>query len=547
VPKKRQRSGAERLTKTTVFRRKGRAADGHGKHERDERSNGRGWIFYLAQIRYLQVKTLFRRMLLVVGLWPSVASVTACGADGIAGIPATTKGAGGDDGHAGGDGGSAVSGGDGVGGAGGSAVTGGSGGGWTEAKPARYPHDALLSPISEYVATAMRNIAKASSSPDPRVFMKVGASGTVSKNLLYCFAGNSQPQYSIELDGRDELQATIDYFRLGDAAGTTPFDRPTLAAKVGRTAKWVIGGSPSPLQQEIATINPRIALVNYGTNDMQMGVTHRSAMWPFFENFSKLLDELVQQGIVPIITGLNPRSDSVSGGQWVPTYNALVRGIAEARQLPFIHLYQATFGLPQMGLVSDGLHGNVYTSGGPQPCVFDATALQSNYNIRNLLTLQALAAVWPLLADAQAKAPDAETAQLKGLGSLSDPYVIEQLPFTHAGDTAASPNQALDSYPGCNADQDESGGEYIYRFELKKTTAVRIFVLDRSGVDIDVHLLDSSATAAGCIERDDRIIERSLPAGVYHLAIDSFVSSGAAKEGPYQLVMVACEAGDPDC
>ena len=200
-----------------------------------------------------------------------------------------------------------------------------------------------------------------------------------------------------------------------------------------------------------------------------------------------------------------------------------------------------------MGLLSDGLHGNVYSSGGAQPCVFTAAALEANYNVRNLLTLQAFDAVQRLLGEPQAIAPDAETPQLQGTGSATDPFVIDQLPFTHAADTADSIHDAFDSYAGCNADQDESGPEYVYRFELKETTGVRIAVLDRAGVDIDVHLLDSSATTEGCIERDDRIIERSLPAGVYHLAIDTFTSGGTPKQGPFQLVIVACESGDPDC
>jgi len=473
-----------------------------------------------------------------------VASLNACGPeqsgvpDGANGGDAASGGVGGVGGAGAGSAGMSASGG---------AKAGGAGGVPEDPGPARYRHGQLRSPITAHVAASMRAIQKANMAPNNQIFMKVGASGTVSKNLLYCFAGAAQPKYTVDLDGRDELQPTIDYFRLGDAAGSTPFDRPTLAAKVGQSAKWAIGGSPSPVEQEIAAINPRLALVNYGTNDMQLGVTHRSAMWPFFDNFNKLLDQLVGLGIVPIITGLNPRSDKVSAAQWVPTYNALVRGIAEARQVPFINIYEASVDLPKMGLQSDGLHGNAYSSGGAQPCVFTAAGLEYNYNNRNLLTLQVLAAVWPLMVDANAVAPDPETEQLQGAGSASEPFLIEELPFTHAADTSASPNSNLDSYPACNADQDESGPELLYRFELTATTAVRIALLDHAGVDVDLHLLDASASASGCIERDDRIIERTLQAGTYHLAIDTFTSQASPKSGPYQLVVLACEPGDPDC
>ncbi len=462
-----------------------------------------------------------------------VASLSACGSDQ-SGVPLAANGGGGAGGSGGGSAGMSASGG---------AATGGAGGAPSDPQPARYPHDALRSPITDYVAASMRAVQQASDTPDAEIFMKVGASGTVSKNLLYCFAGPAQAKYTVDLDGRDELQSTIDYFRLGDAAGSTPFDRPTLAAKVGQTAKWAISGNPSPLQQEIAAINPRYGLVNYGTNDMQMGETYRSAMWPFFENFATLLDQLVGLGIVPIVTGLNPRSDKISAARWVPTYNALVRGMSEARQIPFINMYEASVDLPKMGLKSDGLHGNAYNSGGAQPCVFSAAGLGYNYNHRNLLTLQVLDAVRTLIADENQAAPDPETAQLQGAGSASDPFVIEELPFTHAADTKQSANNELDGYSGCNAEQDESGPEYVYRLELAKETAVRIAVLDRDGVDIDLHLLDATASTAGCIERDDRIIERSLPAGNYTLAVDTF----EGKAGPFQLIVVRCEPGDPDC
>ena len=37
-------------------------------------------------------------------------------------------------------------------------------------------------------------------------------------------------------------------------------------------------------------------------------------------------------------------------------------------------------------------------------------------------------------------------------------------------------------------------------------------------MDIDIHLLDDSATTAGCLARDDALLEADLTAGSYHLA-----------------------------
>ena len=59
----------------------------------------------------------------------------------------------------------------------------------------------------------------------------------------------------------------------GQAGPLTPYDRATYAAMIGRTAAWVMEGSPAPVEQEATAINPAFALLNYGTNDMNMGTT----------------------------------------------------------------------------------------------------------------------------------------------------------------------------------------------------------------------------------------------------------------------------------
>ncbi len=408
----------------------------------------------------------------------------------------------------------------------------------------RYFQEQALSPITPAVAGEMRAIRAASDTPDDLVFMKVGASGTVSQNLLYCFSGGEQ--YDIVWDGRDVYQDTVEFFRMGDAAGATPFDRPTEAAVVGRTASWAIGGNPSPLEREIDAINPRFAFVNYGTNDMQQGTTHRSALYPFYENFTELLDQLIAQGIIPILTGLNPRSDRVTAARWVPTYTTVVRGVAEGLQIPFIDIYLLSQDLPGLGLLGDGLHGNVYrTDGRAQGCVFDDAGLEFNYNHRNLLSIEALHHVRRTVLE-DAPAPDSRgLPALAGDGSAAAPYVIDGLPFTHVANTTGLPS-AWDRYPACDNDQDESGGEQVYRLELDGPTPVRIGVLDRGATDVDLHVL-SGPNAEDCFYRSDKYFEGTLEAGTYHISVDTYVSNGNARAGEYLLFVLVCEDDDPDC
>ncbi len=406
--------------------------------------------------------------------------------------------------------------------------------------PARYRHDALLSPINAQVARSMRQIRERSDTPDDLVFMKVGASGTVNTNLLFCFADKPGSAYTIDLDGREVLEDTLAFFRMGDAAGTTPFDRPTKAARVGQSARWAITGSPSPIAQEIADINPRFAFVNYGTNDMQLGTTHLSALFPFYENYSELLDQLSDQGIIPIITGLNPRTDDATAGAWVPTFDAVVRGVAEARQVPYVNLYLASRPLASQGLLSDGLHGNAFRDGAgrSQPCVLTPAGLAFNYNIRNLLSLEALHKARLTTLEDQ-PAPDTAPDPLRGAGAPDDPFIIDRLPFTHAASTGASIHQNLDAYPGCDNGQDESGPELTYRLDLDADTDVRMIVLDRGEVDVDIHLLGPEGDPTSCVARNDKVIERRLAAGTWIISLDTFVSgNGTAYPGDYLFIVV---------
>ena len=124
-------------------------------------------------------------------------------------------------------------------------VTAGQGGG---APSNKFP---TLGEIGE----KLRAIAKADSSRAPDVFMKVGDSHTVSKNLLYCFAGPAQPSYVLDLDGRDALLPSIEHFRKGKVATTTPFDRASLAASVASGPRGLdqareqpAPGRPGPVQ-----------------------------------------------------------------------------------------------------------------------------------------------------------------------------------------------------------------------------------------------------------------------------------------------------------
>ena len=83
----------------------------------------------------------------------------------------------------------------------------------------------------------------------------------------------------------------------------------------------------------------------------------------------------------------------------------------------------------------------------------------------------------------------------------------------------------------CAPDKDESGPEAIYAFRIEEPGLVRIAVTpdDESNIignpamDADIHLL-SSLSANHCLARDDETIgPLPLDAGVYYIAVDTFV------------------------
>jgi hypothetical protein len=394
--------------------------------------------------------------------------------------------------------------------------------------PALYPEGRTQSPLTAYVAKNLVKIAS-SGKMNAQVFSKIGNSVTASTNFMTCFDGAN-----VNLDGRTYLQGTIAHFKYNLGSGTTPYSRKSLCATVGWSAGAALSGSPSPLEQEIAAISPQLAVVEYGTNDV--GFQNISA---YAENMLDITDDLIAEGVIPILTSVPPRDDSATADTWVPRYNAVLRGIAQGRQIPFLDFHRELVSLPSHGLGSDGIHPNVYsTTAGTRACVFTSAGLQHGYNVRNLITIQCLDRVKRVVVDKSA-VPDAPQAPLSGDGSPSKPFLIASLPFSDIRSTASSTSRLISTYSGCSATQNEGGPEVYYKLVLTKATKIRAYVLDRGTVDIDLHLLGSTPTAASCLQRNDEVIATTLQAGTYHFSLDTFVSSaGKELSGEYLFILI---------
>ncbi|MCA9658805.1 MAG: SGNH/GDSL hydrolase family protein, partial [Myxococcales bacterium] len=195
--------------------------------------------------------------------------------------------------------------------------------------PEFYPSDRTHSPITPYVAASIAAIAEAAPRRDD-VFSKIGASSTESVNFMYCFADDAK----IDLGGRDHLWETIDTFR-AEVDQTTSFDRASLCAVKGWSTITAISGDPSPLQLEIDAADPRFAVVMYGTNDIQLGSAHN-----FGAAMLTLVETMTTQGVVPLLTTIQPRDDDPEADAEVPIYNAIIRAVAQAEQIPLIDFHR---------------------------------------------------------------------------------------------------------------------------------------------------------------------------------------------------------------
>ena len=397
--------------------------------------------------------------------------------------------------------------------------------------PARYPAGRLHSPLTAAVVERLRAAAGSASRAD--VFAKVGDSITVSASFLRCFAGAQ-----VDLGGRVSLRPTLDHFLVGDAAGGDPFARDSLAAGVGWSAGAVLSGDPRPLDSEVEALAPRFAVVMFGTNDIGQRNPDR-----YGDQLLSVIDALLAHGVVPLLSTVPARDDDPAAGREVEPYNALVRAAAQGRQVPLVDYHAALAGLPDHGLGPDGVHPTTYRPGGAgRACVLTNEGLLAGYNVRNLVTLEALDRVRRALVEGEAP-PDASAPALAGDGSPDAPFVIDHLPFADLRDTATSPWRRLQRYTGCSADQDESGPEWLYRLELDRRVLLRAVVADRGDIDIDLHLLAEAGGEADCLARAHTQLEAEAGPGVFWLALDTYASGGTEHSGEYLLAVVAESAG----
>jgi hypothetical protein len=391
-------------------------------------------------------------------------------------------------------------------------------------KPIQYPEGQRHSPITREVAARLADVADQGPRQAEHVFAKVGDSITESVSFLRCLAGDG-----VDLGEHGALEKTRSWFAAGDAAGATPFDRASVAAISGWAARGPItakiAGEPAPLDVELAALKPRYAVVMYGTND----VGYRNAD-QFGSDLWTIVDGLLARGVVPLMSTIPPIDSDAEADARVPTFNRVIRALAQGRQVPLVDFHRELENLDGHGLIKDGLHPTTSPLGA---CNFSKDGLQSGYNLRNLITLEQLdRARHAIAGDA---APDDDAPVRTGRGTANEPFDAS-LPFVDLNDTLKG-EAHLDQY-ACGDTLAEGGRELVYQLELDAATAIRATVVDRGDTDVDVHILSGDLDAKRCVARGNIEATATVGPGTVYVVVDSFVDDlQVAREGEFLLVI----------
>jgi len=377
----------------------------------------------------------------------------------------------------------------------------GSDGGVPQLGAILYPTDRTHSPITAAIAQHLQAIAPAH---QPRVFAKVGDSITAADEFLGCFDG------TVDLGSHTNLAPTLAYYRAGDAAGTSPYARVSYAAVGGTTAADPLAGSPCALDREITAVDPKLAIIMFGTNDVRYG----HSVDEFGSDLWELVERTLARGVVPTLSSIPPMDGDPGADARIPIFNSVIRAIAQGRAIPFVDYYRDLLALPNRGISADGLHPSTSPSGA---CELTAAALAYGYNVRNLLTLEVLARVKAAL---DGSASDASAPPRIGTGLAIDP-VIASLPLADLADTRLG-----DATPPCGT---TSGRAIIYKLQLAAAQTLEVDVVDRGTVDVDIHL----RTGTTCVAGGDKTVTATVGPGTVYVIVDG---KTLASDGEFVVV-----------
>jgi len=216
---------------------------------------------------------------------------------------------------------------------------------------------------------------------DPRAVSKIGDCISDNRHFLSPFGWGDY-----DLGSYTMLQPVIDHFAPAlDADSLAAYDGLVTAAALDPLFANPLACLPgeTPLRCEYRVRRSSFAIIMFGAQDLLFASPDE-----FDRNLRQIVHETIEAGVVPILSTFPGNLD-----RWDDAIilNRVVVQIALDYDIPLMNMWRALDGLPNHGLESDGRHLSppVTHSG-------DLTGdnLRRGYPLRNLVTLQALDAVW---------------------------------------------------------------------------------------------------------------------------------------------------------
>lgn len=221
---------------------------------------------------------------------------------------------------------------------------------------------------------------------NPAVFSKVGDCMTDTPFFLIDIGDGNY-----DLGEYEDLQPVIDQYTSSDI---NAFNRKSQAAAGGFNTASIVDSmwanpefcdsGETPLSCEFRIAQPSVALIMFGTNDVQY---LDASQFDFF--LRSIVAETIRNGTLPVLSTFPTRPEFP---EQTELFNKIVVKVAQDYDMPLINLSRALADLPDEGVDPvDTTH--MTTPEDEQVAHFTDEALQSGFSTRNLLTLEALDAV----------------------------------------------------------------------------------------------------------------------------------------------------------
>ena len=265
----------------------------------------------------------------------------------------------------------------------------------------------VVPPLAGSTAENARSIFAAGQALGNRadVFAKVGDSITESGSFLQDLACG-QPTWGrwTALEPTREFYGTNTFPRSYTSVHcgrANSFSRASVTAVSGWDAADAIAAPMSdppagcaglsPLACEYRLLNPSVALVMYGTNDLESFSPDA-----YEANLAAIVERSVEAGVIPVLSTIPPRTDRLNRNRRVIDFNRRVLRVADRYRVPLWNYWRSLQGerMVNRGMADDGVHPNLYGGCEPplgcRPLDFTRRGLRYGYNQRNLGALRVL-------------------------------------------------------------------------------------------------------------------------------------------------------------